>query len=128
MCVDDGPGDWHGPRPSDEETRRRLDDLLSLLSERRRRDLLSHLVAVGVTDVETLAPKVAAAQEAVSPDEIPPDVRKQVQTTLVHTHLPKLADAGAIEFDPRTGAIRCRDLPPMLQPLVDTCRDIEGEE
>lgn len=128
MGGDDRPDEWQGPRSWDTETRRRLDELLSVLSERRRRDLLYHLVSTEVTDVKTLAQTLAALQECEPVDEVSPDVLEQVQMNLVHTDLPKLANAGAIEFDPRTEAVRSRELPPMIERLVENCRDIEDEE
>lgn len=128
MGRDEWPDDWAGPPVADEETRRRLDELLSVLIEQRRRDLLYHLEATGVTDVETLAATLAALHERAPPDEVPADVQDQVQTNLVHTHLPKLATVGAIEYDPRSEAIRYREPPPQLQRLVDACQDIEVED
>lgn len=127
MSGDDWPDEWEGPRISDEELRRRVDNLLSLLTEQRRRDVLYHLAVTEVTDVETLARNAAAMYEGVPVDEISPEIREQIQINLVHTDLPKLADAGAIEFDPRSEAIRCRNLPPVLGRLVEICRDIEAE-
>lgn len=128
MSTDDRPEDWRSPRTPDADTRRRLDDVLSLLVDQRRRNLLYHLAATDVTDVDTLAPKVAAVDEDVSPDEVPPEVQKQATVSLVHVHLPKLAEVGAIEFDRRSGAIRCRSLPPVLDQLAETCREIEAQE
>lgn len=128
MSRDELPDDWAGPPVADEETRRRLDERLSVLVEQRRRDLLYHLEATEVTDVATLAATMAARHEQASPEGVPAEVRDQVQTNLVHTHLPKLAGAGAIEYDPRSEAIRYRDPPPQLQRLVDACRDIELED
>lgn len=128
MSCDDWPDDWGGFPNVDENTRRRVDDLLAVLADRHRRDLLYHLPTMGVTDVETLATRLAAADEDVPPDEVPPERREQVQVQLVHTHLPKLADLGAIEFDRRSGAVRSDDLPPMLDHLVESCSTIESTE
>ncbi|WP_224333636.1 DUF7344 domain-containing protein [Haloprofundus halobius] len=128
MTDDELPDDWAAPPTADEGTRRRLDALLSLLADRRRRDLLYHLETVELTDVGTLAPKVASVSEGASIDDISPDVLQQVQIDLVHVQLPKLADIGAIEYDRRSEMIRCRTLPPMLGQLVDCCRDIEAAE
>lgn len=128
MARDEWPDDKDGPWTADEDTRRRVDELLSLLADQRRRDLLYRIAATDVTDVETLAAQLAAVHEEVSLDEVSSETQNQVQVDLVHTHLPKLAAAGAIEYDPRSGVIRCRALPPKLRHLVDTCHAIEVVE
>lgn len=128
MSWDELPDDYGGTPTADPDTRRRIDDLLSLLADRRRRDLLYHLSETGVTDVETLASVVAAVEEGVPRDEVPTDVREHLEVTLTHTHLPKLSDVGAVEFDQRSGAVRYRELPPDLRSLVEPCYDIEVEE
>lgn len=128
MNDDECSDDCRGVPGADEETRRTVDAHLSLLSDRRRRDLLYHLSTTDVTDVETLAEVLAAADRDVQPDEISPENREQIQVTLVHTHLPKLDRAGAVEFDSRTGAVRSRELPTKLRRLVEPCCAIEFEE
>nr|WP_227380784.1 hypothetical protein [Haladaptatus halobius] len=40
-------------------------------------------------------------------DEI--ESEQQARTTLIHTHLPKLADHGIIEYDQRSATVRYRD-------------------
>lgn len=44
--------------------------------------------------------------------------RKRVTARLHHSTLPKLADAGVVDYDPRTGTVRYRG-----HPLVDRCSD-----
>lgn len=127
MGCDERPDDWAGPRTADTGTRRRLDELLSAVADRRRRDILYYLATTDVTDVETLATKLAAADEDAPEGDVPPAVIEEVEMTLVHTHLPKLVDARAVEFDQRSGAVRFRGLPPMLQEIVESCREIEAE-
>lgn len=127
MNGDDWPNEWEGLRTTDEKTRHRLDELLSLLTEQRRRDVLYYLAATEVTDIESLAQNVAAMNEGVSVEEVSNEVQEQVQLKLVHTDLPKLANADVIEFDSRSEAIRCRNLPQVLECLVDKCHDIEVE-
>lgn len=128
MRGDDWPDEWAAPPTTSDDTRRRVDGLLHALADRRRRDLVYHLDAVEVTDVETLASKVAAVREGTEIDEVPQDVREQVHVNLLHNHLPKLEDAGVIEFDSRSETIRCRNFPPTLERFVDVCRDVEVQE
>ncbi|WP_312908510.1 DUF7344 domain-containing protein [Natronosalvus caseinilyticus] len=120
--------DRGGPPFASDETRRQLDKLLAVLSNQRRRDLLYHLLAVEVTDVETLAIEMSAEIESVSTTEVSNDIREQVQINLVHTDLPKLVEIGAIEFDRRTGDIRSRNFSPLLDQIVEACQDIEIDD
>ena len=83
-----------------------LDVLLEVIADRRRRYALYYLTENPITDVETVLDYVAA-QEADEWAES--DVREellQLKVAFHHTHLPKLEDAGVIEYDERTNAIR----------------------
>ncbi|MFC7216235.1 hypothetical protein ACFQO4_19415 [Saliphagus sp. GCM10025334] len=117
--------DRGGSPSASDETRRQLDKLLAVLSNQRRRDLLYHLLAVEVTDVETLAIEMSAEIESVPTTEVSNEIREQMQINLVHTDLPKLVEIGAIEFDRRTGDIRSRNFSPLLDQIVETCQNIE---
>lgn len=125
MTGDGRPNGGGGRRVEPDETRRRLDDILAVLSDRRRRDLLYHLVGTEVTDVDTLTRNAAAMFEQTPAEDVPSEIREQVRVELVHSHLPKLADVGVIEFDPRSEAVRYRDVPPVLGRLLEACRDAE---
>ena len=118
--------DWVDARTADQETRRRLDEFLSVLAHRRRRELLYHLERVEVTDVETLASMISRAES--EPDGATSDVEDRIRTNLVHVHLPKLEDTNAIEFDQRSEAVRCDGLPTPLERLLETCQHVELEE
>lgn len=128
MDDQDWPDDWDGSPDIDEERRRWLDDVLDLLANSRRRDVLYYLASTELTDVGTLAEEMAALDEGCSVDEVPQENRKRIQIELVHMHLPKLDDAGAIEFDPRSEIIRCREVPRVLRIVLKNCMDIEVED
>lgn len=80
------------------------DAVLECLASRRRRIVLSVLVAreppVGRT---TLMSAVAAREQdgPVDPGEVEPT--RNLRVDLHHVHLPKLADAGLIDYDPDAG-------------------------
>lgn len=74
----------------------RLDRTLDALSHRRRRRALYELRdADGAVAVEELA-------DAIADDA----AREQVVASLHHQHLPKLADAGLVDYDGRSGDVR----------------------
>jgi hypothetical protein len=47
--------------------------------------------------------------EHVNSETEAPDSREQIRVGLVHTHLPKLANHGVIEYDSRSEMVRYRD-------------------
>jgi hypothetical protein len=47
--------------------------------------------------------------EHVDSENETPDSREQIRVVLVHTHLPKLANYGVIEYDSRSKMVRYRD-------------------
>lgn len=49
-----------------------------------------------------------------------------LRTVLAHQHLPKLADGAVIEYDHRSGAVRSTEAVEKLQPLLDTCEELEA--
>ena len=94
-----------GPVPSAGETPS-LDLVFEVLSDRRRRYALYHL-RESPESVATVSDVVGyICRQEVESDESRPDLRRSIRTTLQHFHLPKLADAGVIEYDERTETIR----------------------
>lgn len=75
-----------------------------LLSSPRRRELLRQLPSSEWMTLKELSESVAAAEAAVSP--APRDLRSTVYTSLYQTHVPRLQDAGVVEFDPTERRVR----------------------
>ena len=82
-----------------------LDAVHRLLASARRRAVLSYLSASdgAAVDVEELVSVVA---EGERPAPGPGAHRDRVAADLHHVHLPKLADADVIDFDPVDGTVR----------------------
>jgi DNA-binding transcriptional ArsR family regulator len=108
------------------EQRASIDELLSLLGHRRRRDVLYSLVESEVTDVESLAATIAA-RESDGPSDGIDDERDAVVIDLYHNHLPKLNDRGLIEYDSRSGAVRWTSLPTDVETLLECCHSLETD-
>lgn len=112
--------------PSDDEWRRsRLTETLDALANPRRRDVLYHLSENDAATIDALAAEIAARETDVRPEDVSSDDREATMVDLHHTHLPKLADAGLVEFDRRSGAVAFRDPPEMLDELLADCRSVE---
>lgn len=127
MC-DHRPDDGDGPAGDGPAARghapvgRRdpLSELLSGLARRRRREVLYYLVEHEPVDLESVAGQIARRERGADPEA--------VRIDLVHNHLPKLADRGLIEYDPRSGAIGLIDLEDRFVALLERCRALESEE
>lgn len=89
---------------------RSLDDLLKLLADRRRRYVLYYLddAEDDVVTLDELSDHVADRREAWSANTDGTGVvaLERVRVGLHHNHLPRLADAGLIDYDGRTQTVR----------------------
>lgn len=95
-----------GPSVSNERTARRpdLDELFEVLADGRRRRALAYLA-----DADDGVAAFSELVEHVADDSVGESTDKEcVAVSLHHTHLPKLADANIVEYDPRNKDVRYR--------------------
>ena len=104
-----------------------IDEVLECLTSSRRRSILYHMQDNEVEDIDELATQVAAWEDAVAPEKVTADNRKRVETQLVHTHLPKLADAQFVEYDRRSDTVRYREPPRLLYTVLQLLARLEGK-
>ena len=76
----------------------RLDTVYDLLADATRRRVLEDLYRRDESTVEDLADRIGDASDG-------PEDAVRATIALTHTHLPRLRDAGVIEYDERTGAV-----------------------
>ncbi|WP_435177722.1 DUF7344 domain-containing protein [Halorussus sp. AFM4] len=77
------------------------DQAFELLADGRRRRAVAALRETdGATTLGDLAEATAARVDGVDRAAVPTDRRERVAASLHHCHLPKLADAGVVEYDP----------------------------
>jgi hypothetical protein len=86
------------------------DDLFEVLSNRRRRYVLHYLCrrdgeAVELSDLVT---QVAAWENGTDPEQLSYDDRKSVHISLYQHHVPKMDEAGVVEYDQRSGVVELR--------------------
>lgn len=93
----------------DRSSRESLTRLFDALSDPHRRDALYSLKAsakpVALAD---LATDIAEQETKRTDGELPADKRKQVRTALRHNHIPRLVDAGLVEYDPEKRTVEYR--------------------
>lgn len=96
----------------------RLDRYFDALVDRRRRYALYYLRRHGSASVEELARHVAARETGRPAADLSTDEYEQVQSSLYHNHLPRLADYGLAEFDPRSEMVRFGEPPRTFATLL----------
>lgn len=82
------------------------DVVFDILSSPRRRYVLYLLRDAGEpVELTTLAEHVAAWENDVEIDDITEQERKRVYVSLYQTHIPRLDEAGVVEYDKETGLV-----------------------
>ena len=85
-------------------------EIFEVLRNQRRRYVLHYLKQDGrPVELGDLAQQVAAWEYETTPEEVTPEQRKRVYTTLQQTHLPKMDEAGIVTFDSDAGLIEVTD-------------------
>lgn len=97
--------------PRAETDRLTRGEIFTVLSNRRRRWVLHALKRCDDrrVDLRTLVDRLSSWEYDAPPDELPWKKRKRIYTALRQSHLPKLAEAGAIEYDRNRGEVRLTD-------------------
>jgi len=97
------------------------DDVFSILSNRRRRDVLRYLRRDAESaSLGDLAERIAAWENDIPVAEVDYKQRKRVYTSLHQTHLPKLDEAGIVEYDRNRGTITLTDRAAELEAYLST--------
>lgn len=102
-----------------------VDALLEVLAHRYRRDTLRYLVnapghVAALKEVVDHLVEVETQATGARPG------RDQIETALHHTHLPKLTNAGVVEYDPRSRELRYWP-DDRLEDLLDYLLDVESD-
>ena len=78
-----------------------------LLGSDRRRALLRLLPADGTSmSIRTAALHLVLAESSEDAPTVAPETYRRALTSLHHAHLPKLADADAVDYDTESGSVR----------------------
>ncbi len=85
-------------------------EVFELLSNQRRRHVVRALSAgTGDTELRPLSREVAALENEKPPADVTPEERRRVYNALQQFHLPKLDEAGALDYDQRRGTVSSTD-------------------
>ncbi|PCR89141.1 DUF7344 domain-containing protein [Natrinema ejinorense] len=106
---------------ADEDERLSKDVIFELLKNRRRREVLAYLLEADDTvTLGELAEQIAAWENDLEVNALSSDQRKRVYVALYQTHLPKMDDAGIVEYDQDRGLISLSDNADLLMMYLDT--------
>lgn len=101
------------------------EEVFEVLSNRRRRYALHYLVEAGESELGDLAEQVAAWENDKSVAELSTDERKRVYSALQQSHLPKMNDAGVVNFDKNRGTVDPTEAVEGLDIYMDVVRGDE---
>lgn len=88
------------------------------MSARERRFVLYHLLDEDRASVDRLADAVAGWMAATDTSVGDRPDQQSLEQTLYHNHLPRLADAGLVEFDPDERVVTSESLSEPVRDLV----------
>lgn len=103
---------------SDQELSQDL--LFDLLSNRRRRFVLHYLLREDrPVSIQELSKQVAMWEFGVTDEELSDQQKKRIYVALYQTHVPKLEEAGVIEYDSDTGLVEIAGQARQLEPYLE---------
>lgn len=105
-----------------------LDVILRALADQQRRYALYYLQEEDEIDVEALVRQVAAWSAGGSVADVTEDELQPLLLEFRHNHLEALRDTGCIEYDERSGVIRYRNPPRILEAVLNVLAPLEHTE
>ena len=96
-----------------------VDLIFDALSNERRQRALIHLQRVERTTLGDLAEHVAAWENNTTIGSVARETRSRVYTGLYHSHVPRLADMGIVEYDRETDMVSLTSKADAIVPYLD---------
>ncbi|QLG47883.1 DUF7344 domain-containing protein [Natrinema halophilum] len=109
----------------DTNDRLELNIIFQTLGSERRRNVLYLTKVNEAIKLEPLAKKSAAMKKGTKPNNVSEKKVFAMRSKLHHSDLPKLIDAGFIEYDQRSRVVVYSEYPPLLKYLLSLCAQID---
>jgi hypothetical protein len=116
------------PNCFDEPIHLPMDALCRLLSNSRRRAVIGRVATLSEneqTSIAVLAEQIIAEEKRLPRERVSSGQRKSGYVSLLQCHLPKLDDAGVVEWNQRSGAVSrgasIDELAGLISALGQTC-------
>lgn len=97
------------PEAEDPPAWEAVDDMFDVLSNHRRRRVLTYLEANETAVVGELAEHIASIENKKPVSALSSQERKRVYIALYQSHLPKMAAAGVVDYDKNRGTVSPTD-------------------
>ncbi|WP_436345553.1 DUF7344 domain-containing protein [Natronorubrum sp. FCH18a] len=115
-----------GGQNADDIGHKKLERILQTLTSQRRRYILYEMQENEVSDIDSLATTVTAMVQEVPPEKVKTKDVDNMKSQLIHAELPALADAGFIEYDQRSKAVRYSNPPSLLDGFLRLSAKIDS--
>ena len=102
------------------------DQFYRALAAPQRRRLLYYLLAENESAVEELATVLSGWKATTTGTMHTSADWSELRLTLVHNHLPRLAEAGLIDYDPDDGSVQLTSLHPRVADIIR--QSVEAEQ
>ena len=104
------------------------DQFYRALAATHRRRLLYHLLDETEGTVAEIATVLGGWEATTGGTMHTPTDRAKLRVQLEHNHLPRLDDAGLIDYDPQSDSVRIESLHPQVADIVRRSVEAEGPE
>lgn len=120
-------GGGSAPQRNDEkETELSKDTIYFLLKNQRRRAVIEYLLEEGGSArFDDLVMGIATREKDKGIDEITYKERKSVHTALYQSHLPKLQEAGVVEYDRPSGSVSLTETIESVRPYLEADEPVD---
>ena len=117
----------HNNQVAEEDSPPRLaeDQFYRALAALQRRRLLYYLLAEKESTVEELATVLSGWKATTTGTMQTSAGRLELRLSLVHNHLPRLAEAGLIDYDPDDGSVQLASLHPRVTNIIRQSVEVE---
>lgn len=102
-----------------------LDAIYEFLSAARRRYILYYLLENGNGNIDGLSIQIAAWEAGIPVTAVSKNDRKSITVSLLHDHVPRLADHEVVEYDARSGDVVMGSRFEDVRSFVERARAVE---